>query len=291
MNGLTYIRKRCNISLGELAQILGVTRQAISSWENEHKAIPSQRKKQLSDFFGIDEKYFGDISEEDKIALLKKAMYRWNGLDKEAFLYREDKQNIPKEYRDRIYFVEERNMSLDEEYTLYKNAKQDLIKKIDISIDWSDMPNIKLQDQMTAINRGIWLYGCAYRLAEGMKEQENGLKMRYYLEVLNVLESMMHGLLEAPEMPSDCVKKEKEDVINELDEAWISHLSDEIRQRWGNYKNEYAEKKEKWKMVNPTEKCAPVSFTIHEAEEEYAKLFDADPGFRYHGLMMIKTEE
>ena len=43
MNGLKYIRTRCNLSLNELADAIGVTRQALSSWEVGKKPIPSQR--------------------------------------------------------------------------------------------------------------------------------------------------------------------------------------------------------------------------------------------------------
>lgn len=66
MNGLTYIRIRCNVSQSFLAQKLGVTRQAINLWENRTTPPPAKRLKQLTEFFGIDEKYFGEISEEQQ---------------------------------------------------------------------------------------------------------------------------------------------------------------------------------------------------------------------------------
>ena len=44
MNGLKYIRTRCNLSLSELADMIGVSRQALSSWENGKKDIPEQRR-------------------------------------------------------------------------------------------------------------------------------------------------------------------------------------------------------------------------------------------------------
>lgn len=45
MNGLKYIQTRCNISLNELAETIGVTRQSLSSWECNKKAysIKTQR--------------------------------------------------------------------------------------------------------------------------------------------------------------------------------------------------------------------------------------------------------
>lgn len=37
MNGLSFIRLRCNLSQGQLAEKLGVTRQAIHLWENRRE--------------------------------------------------------------------------------------------------------------------------------------------------------------------------------------------------------------------------------------------------------------
>ena len=54
MIGLTYIRRKCNLSLAELSAVLGVSRQAISSWENGRKQIPAKRKAEMAEFFGID---------------------------------------------------------------------------------------------------------------------------------------------------------------------------------------------------------------------------------------------
>ena len=65
MNGLKYIRTRCNLSLSELADMIGVSRQALSSWENGKKDIPEQRSDQLAEFFGIGKEYFGEISESN----------------------------------------------------------------------------------------------------------------------------------------------------------------------------------------------------------------------------------
>ena len=75
MNGLKYIRTRCNLSLSELARFIGVTRQALSSWENGRKEIPEQRKEQLACFFGIDKEYFGEISEKEKNTCLRKQCF------------------------------------------------------------------------------------------------------------------------------------------------------------------------------------------------------------------------
>ena len=76
MNGLKFIRTRCNISLNELADILDVSRQQVSAWENGVEPISQKRLNQLSKYFGVDEKYFLDISEDDKEFIVSKALYR-----------------------------------------------------------------------------------------------------------------------------------------------------------------------------------------------------------------------
>lgn len=58
MNGLKFIRTRCNISLNELADILDVSRQQVSAWENGVKPISQKRLNQLSKYFGVDENIF-----------------------------------------------------------------------------------------------------------------------------------------------------------------------------------------------------------------------------------------
>ena len=88
MNGLEYIRTRCNISQAELADILQVTKQAISMWENGKKEIPPKRREELSRFFGLDEGYFGEIYEEQKDALQHRAMFRHDVNGREAYRFR-----------------------------------------------------------------------------------------------------------------------------------------------------------------------------------------------------------
>ena len=47
MNGLRLIRTRCNYSQANLAEKLGVTRQAVNMWEHSKKPIPDSRKAEI----------------------------------------------------------------------------------------------------------------------------------------------------------------------------------------------------------------------------------------------------
>ena len=47
MNGLKYIRTKCNYSQRALAEAMGVSRQAINMWENSKKLPSKERKEDL----------------------------------------------------------------------------------------------------------------------------------------------------------------------------------------------------------------------------------------------------
>lgn len=75
MNGLKYIRTRCNISLSELAEIIGVTRQALNSWENGKKDIPEQRREQLASFLVSKKNILGIYRKKKRNIFLKKRCF------------------------------------------------------------------------------------------------------------------------------------------------------------------------------------------------------------------------
>ena len=77
MNGLSFIRRRCNLSQGQLAEKLGV---AINLWENCREPLPEARKEQLGRFFGLEPELFDEINQEQKDALLHRP----------CFMYRDD---------------------------------------------------------------------------------------------------------------------------------------------------------------------------------------------------------
>ncbi len=83
MNGLKFIRTRCNISLSELAEALGVSRQQVSAWENGVKPIAKKDKNNYQYILGLIQSILVKLQKliknffyqkdciEDKIALRK----------------------------------------------------------------------------------------------------------------------------------------------------------------------------------------------------------------------------
>ena len=91
MNGLSFIRRRCNLSQGQLAEKLGVTRQAINLWENRREPLPEARREQLSQFFGLEPELFDEITQEQKDNLLHLPCFMYRDDDgHDYYLFREN---------------------------------------------------------------------------------------------------------------------------------------------------------------------------------------------------------
>ena len=228
MNGLRYIRTRCNLSLSELAEFIGVTRQALSSWESGKKEIPEQRLEQLADFFGIDKVYLGEISEDEKRCLIEKAMFRYNDNGKETYRYkrrdgRTDPGHVP------MCFMEDRGMNLDEEYVLARRKKQETLRKIDDLIKWTDNTD-SIESQTMCINRGCRVYGMINALMEEMRGMKSYIRMPFYYELVDVWKAMLmaYGLMEKDERSF----LDRSDYYCGEDGEWIIQLCDYIKAHW-----------------------------------------------------------
>ena len=189
MNGLRWLRIRCNLSTSELADQLGVTRQAVCSWESGKKAIPEKRKNQMAAFFGIDRTYFDEIDEEKRNELIQKAMYFYQKDGKEIYLYRPNK--TPKSHDETVtYFQKDREKSLDEEYLLAKKRKQQTIQEIEEQIEDKKETDCLLT-KISHLHRGCDVYEITSKLFKKMKKEKAFLKIPYFCELMNVWKAML----------------------------------------------------------------------------------------------------
>lgn len=268
MNGLKYIRTRCNLSLNDMAEAIGVTRQALSSWENERKEIPEQRKKELADYFGIDAAYFGEISEKEKKYLLEKAMFRYLEDGKETYRYKP--QEGEKQLK-RIYFPGDDQLSLDERYIEAQKKKKELIGDIEEAIKYTDNAG-SIQSQIVCINRGCDVYGMITRLMQEMKKQDVINRMSYFYEILNVLEAMMvaYGLIDKNVIEEN-IELNKE--FHNEDGEWILELADMLERRWDEKVSQQKKRdaefrnQQKAEAGQPAEQELSVEEQIAQAEE------------------------
>ena len=66
-NNLTYLRKKRNMSQEQLAEVLGVTRQAVSKWEAGQSTPDVEKLVQLSELFQVPvDQMLKDIEEENR---------------------------------------------------------------------------------------------------------------------------------------------------------------------------------------------------------------------------------
>lgn len=189
MNGLKFIRTQCNLSLNNVAQALNVSRQIISAWENGKKDIPSERKEQLSDYFGIDAQFFDEINEVQKKKILGTAMYRWNHNGDDFFLFRPDEESQMLLQGLCTYEPIERKILLSDELKIKKQLQKEIIKRIEQQIEGLSCYN--LNDQITSINRGVKYYDCCAENYRVIYNQPSSHKMSYYYRALEVVNALL----------------------------------------------------------------------------------------------------
>lgn len=236
MNGLKYIRNRCNVTIEELASKIGVLPKLIRFWEIDSDCITDKRKKELATYFGIEEKYFGDISEGDKEYLIDKAMFKYITNGREIFLYKRDSSSSELD-RDKMFFLSDRKISIDEEYNLALKRKENVLSKIGKIIDRNNSDDY-VHDKIMSINRGCNMYDMVNALMEAVQKQKRYLKVPFRYEIINVYTAMLvaYGLLDEEDLnkSSDIQGFYGEDL------EWISSISKLILEHW-NAKKLYCE--------------------------------------------------
>lgn len=139
------------MSLNELADILDVSRQQVSAWENGVKTISQKRLRQLSEYFGVDEKFFLDISEDDKEFIVSKALYRRQDNEKEVYCFVKQGE-MADDFKYRPFSYPDFEESLDEHMIRAKRKKKDTIEGIQEAMGYFGKPN-KIIEEISAINR------------------------------------------------------------------------------------------------------------------------------------------
>ncbi len=212
MNGLKYIRTRCNLSLNSVADTLGVTRQALSMWETGKKDIPEQRKEQLADYFGIDKKYFGEITEEQKKVLLEKAMFRYIEDGQETYRYKPE-TGITGLGDIVAYFPPDEEQTMDEKYNAAQKKRKDILGRMDELM--IGKKEYSITDQICSINRGERIFKDVSDLLQSMDIRNNYQKMLYYQTIAESLKAVKvaFGLITEEEL----VLNNQEDITIDND--------------------------------------------------------------------------
>lgn len=94
MNGLEYICIKWNFSQSFLAEMLGVTRQAVGDWFSGKTGLTNKRTIELMDFFGLEEDLLGELTPENRKAINSMLVYHHKKGDHEFYLHRVDNRYI-----------------------------------------------------------------------------------------------------------------------------------------------------------------------------------------------------
>ncbi len=180
MNGLKAAREQCKMTIQEVADKLGVSKQIVSAWEKGKKVIPDARKKQLSELFGIPESRLGEISEEE----VKELEHIASGTIVEV-----DKTN-DEAFRERmmLYTSKAYQASVYAKISQEKDEQKAIEKKIHKHFECSDASPIK--NQLSHIERANKLYGSFDNVVELLYKSDAKERSLYFGRIAEFLYAM-----------------------------------------------------------------------------------------------------
>ncbi len=221
MNGLKMIRIRCNFSAKEIADILGVSIQEVEAWENAEKDIPENERIRLADFFGVEKEYLGEITREEKKALLGKAMFRQQDGSKFYYNYK------PSENNKGVFFIDDRERTLDEEYLCVKKRMNTTLDDAEGIIGYYESRTSNLEDKIQNMNRRCRVYERFNQVMNELSEKKPGFSVPYFEQVESVLQALLiaHGIITEEEAQSDG------SAFND-DQEFVMQLSEVIKENW-----------------------------------------------------------
>ncbi len=147
MNGLTYIREKSNLSKNALAERIGVTRQTVNQWEKGTRKPDKKHMRLLSDFYGLDEKWFSELSDDAIKELNDQRMYRHLENGKEYYTFSgEDDELIE------FFTCGDIGAMLDDRYVAAQRKCKEVIRKIEKTFHL-DSAKVFLEDQIVTAER------------------------------------------------------------------------------------------------------------------------------------------
>ena len=232
MNGIKCIRERCNLSMSELANRIGVTRQTISLWEKGGRKPSPARKAALCQFFGLPENYFDEIDENDLEVIDSMKIYRHKTETSEFYTFFPFGDEEPEPYLT-LRFLKDWN---DAKYAEAQQRFKKLINSIEEAAH-VDNAEALLSDrisQMARVCTSLEKYMEVLSLI-GKTKTERGtyLKVPMRFEIWGVLDAMMLGLgLYTAEVIYQKYPYEFESEFVHVDKDHLQELPGCIRDHW-----------------------------------------------------------
>lgn len=168
MNGLKAAREQCDMTMQEIADKIGVSKQVVSMWEKGEKEIPTARKKQLSGIFGLEESCFGEVSEYEAKSFGYMAFI--NDKDKVEFECEISSGNMKRRDERMISYI--KNASGDDnaygQFIRVKMMQKEVEKEIHSVISQDNGLSIKKQTMQ--IEKTVALYRRLNEIVKAMNE-------------------------------------------------------------------------------------------------------------------------
>ena len=246
MNGIKYIREKSNFTRNALAEHIGVTRQTVTLWERGVRKPDKKHLRKLSKFYGIEEKWFGEISDEDMLILKNRKMYRHFDEDKEFYSF------IPEVdgWAEISISCGELTGMLDERYSDTLKRKKDCIKRVEGFLEYKRNKKVSLSDKTLVAERGMRDIESFIKLMETIQEVGNEglyLKVPFRYEILTALYAMMiasgqYSTAEIKNMyPMDFM-----DNYLHIDGEYMDELIEAMTKHWTKTKNREIEQVEEF---------------------------------------------
>ncbi|WP_455723349.1 helix-turn-helix transcriptional regulator [Dysosmobacter welbionis] len=222
MNGLSFIRRRCNLSQGQLAEKLGVTRQAINLWEKRREPLPEARKEQLSRFFGLEPELFDEINQEQKDALLHRPCFMYRNDDgHDYFLFGE---NPLRPVGCLLSEKTGQSFTQDEQMILDHRELEEMLDILREAVFPKDRSRWTAWDSNVAMNRMRCILGGMTDALEAVQKHPKDRKMDCFYLMMQV--ELALGGIEKDDLP-----RQAADGQPSLDTQSIIRLADEF-QSW-----------------------------------------------------------
>lgn len=189
---------------------------------------------QLAKYFGVDNKYLLEISEEDKEFLISKGLYRRQDTDKECYCFAEQ-GDIKEDLKFRAFSYPDFEESLDEQMVHAKKRKKATMEGIENVMGYFGKPD-KIVGKIAAINRGCRVYDALTTYLNKMPDENPAMRMQYYNMVRNILFALLiaNGLMSQEELEKQ-LEYEK-GIFMCYDIQWINEQAE-------NFKKKYNEKR------------------------------------------------
>ncbi len=222
MNGLGYIRRKCNVTTSELAQLLDVSSSDIDEWEDGRKKIPASRYHDLSEIFGIEEACFGEISPEQLIEIDNMPVYVSRGTGKDAYRFNQA------EGWKKSLCPSSGTKSLDEFHDEVRQYRDKLLKEIETRLSFEDQTY--LYDEISMIKKMAFFYEAMNELIDCYSAQKSYLKAGIRYEIKSVLDAMLlaFGITDETRL----YELDAWDGVEKEDTTFIRSLAKQIKEHW-----------------------------------------------------------